>query len=73
VLGSHSGTGVAFGRENNNHLVDLAPADGVFREGIECPYPGCGYVTDSATPLVNCIGDPIETIGGLGRFSSGDM
>jgi hypothetical protein len=29
--------------------LDLAAADGVFHVGIQCPYPGCGYVTDSAT------------------------
>ncbi|KAK3309868.1 uncharacterized protein B0T15DRAFT_488571 [Chaetomium strumarium] len=48
-----------------NHVVDLVPADGVFREGITCPYLGCGYVTDADTPLVNGIGDPIETMRGL--------
>jgi hypothetical protein len=48
-----------------NHLLDLAPTDGVFREGIKCPYPGWGYVTHSGTPLVNCIGDLIETMDGI--------
>ncbi|KAK4240434.1 hypothetical protein C8A03DRAFT_13248 [Achaetomium macrosporum] len=53
-----------------NATIDLPPPEGGFRKGIQCPNTGCNYTTNADTALVNCLGDPIETMKGVNLMTA---